>query len=240
MVTQSQQVFDAMRLLGGYATLGKLYSVMDFSAWKTKTPQASVRRIVQNCPGIFKVQPGLWALEESRENVLRLLGLSNGSSTKTKDEFGHSYYQGLVVEIGNLRHLGTYVPAQDKSKYFLDQKLSEIISVETFIDFGRIEITRFAKTVDVIWYNNERRMPKAFFEIEHSTDFFNSISKFYELQDYYAKFNIVAAEHRRRQFDDIIDRSMFAEIRDRVRFVDYEAVAKMYSDSLIRHEVGAL
>lgn len=46
-MTQKQQVIEAMRRNGGYATFQQLNHIMDFSSWKTKTPQASVRRIVQ-------------------------------------------------------------------------------------------------------------------------------------------------------------------------------------------------
>ena len=52
-MTQTQQVIDTMRRLGGVATFGKLNSEVDFSFWGTKTPEASVRRIVQNSPDIF-------------------------------------------------------------------------------------------------------------------------------------------------------------------------------------------
>jgi len=58
-MTQTQQVIDTMRRLGGIATFGKLNSEVDFSFWGTKTPEASVRRIVQNSPDIFKLRPGL-------------------------------------------------------------------------------------------------------------------------------------------------------------------------------------
>ena len=44
--TQTQQVIDTRRQQGGYATLGNLYQIVDTSAWATKTPQESIRRIV--------------------------------------------------------------------------------------------------------------------------------------------------------------------------------------------------
>ena len=37
-------------------------------------------------------------------------------------------------------------------------------------------------------------MPCAFYEVEHSTDMKNSLNKFYKLQDFRAKFYIVAAK----------------------------------------------
>lgn len=36
------------------------------------------------------------------------------------DKFTHSYYQGLIIEIGNMKHYSTYVPAQDQNRKFLE------------------------------------------------------------------------------------------------------------------------
>ena len=58
-VTQEQQVIEVLRKFGGYATLRRLNELVDFSTWKTKTPEASVRRIVQESSQIFKIQPGI-------------------------------------------------------------------------------------------------------------------------------------------------------------------------------------
>ena len=69
--TQEHQIIETMRKEGGYATLRRLNEIVDFSSWKTKTPEATVRRIVQDSKQIFKIQPGLWALEDYREKVLR-------------------------------------------------------------------------------------------------------------------------------------------------------------------------
>lgn len=69
--TQTQQVIDTLRKMGGYATLGDLYHLVDTKSWATKTPNESIRRIVQQSNEIFKIQPGLWALEEYREEVMR-------------------------------------------------------------------------------------------------------------------------------------------------------------------------
>ena len=49
--------------------------------------------------------------------------------------------------------------------------------------FSHDNITRKAKTIDVIWFNN-RKMPDSLFEVEYSTNFQNSLLKFVELQDF--------------------------------------------------------
>ena len=46
--------------------IGMSYHLVDTSSWATKTPNESIRRIVQNSNEIFRIQSGLWALEEFR------------------------------------------------------------------------------------------------------------------------------------------------------------------------------
>ena len=53
--TQTQQVIDTLRKQGGYATLGNLYHIVDTSTWATKTPNESIRRIVQ--PQCVLIEP---------------------------------------------------------------------------------------------------------------------------------------------------------------------------------------
>ena len=60
---QYEQVIQVMRENGGFATLGFLNHTLDVSKWKTKTPFASIRRIVQVERFFFKIKPGLWALK---------------------------------------------------------------------------------------------------------------------------------------------------------------------------------
>lgn len=225
-VTQEQQVIDVLRKAGGYATLRRLNELMDFSTWATKTPEASVRRIVQDSSKIFRIQPGLWALEEMREDVLRKFELKPGNK-KSEEIFTHGYYQGLLVEIGKYRHQLTYVPAQDKNRLFLDKKLGDITDTLELPDFTYDVLKRRARTIDVIWFN-ERQMPSVFYEVEHTTDIKNSLSKFYELQDFNAGFFIVADISRMKEYEDKLHVSMFKAIEDRVKFLDYTRVVSMY------------
>lgn len=223
---QKDFVIEAMRRNGGYATLQQLNNLVDFSTWGTKTPFASVRRIVQTNKEFFKIQPGLWALKEYEQIVLKKLKIVQ-SKTDSMDKFTHSYYQGIVAEIGNMRNYDTYVPPQDKNKLFLEKKLSSIASIDKIYDFTYPNIMKKAKTVDIIWFN-ERKMPCAFYEVEHSTDIRNSLNKFYELQDFRANFYIVASQERKRQFDDILQASIYSSIRNLVTFIDYKSLVKQY------------
>ncbi|MDO4630133.1 MAG: hypothetical protein Q4C70_13215 [Planctomycetia bacterium] len=235
---QWEQVIEAMRQNGGYATFNQLNHLVDVSEWKSKTPEASIRRIVQERNEFFRIQPGLWALEEARDSVLTKFQLKNPESLEAT-AFTHAYYQGLLVEIGNFKNLDTCVPAQDKNRKYLMTPLREICSLEKIYNFSYRKIMKQAKTVDVVWFNS-RKLPCAFFEVEHSTDFRRSLSKFYELQDFYARFFIVAARERERLFQSVISESIYTEIRKRVEFLDYEALTKQYTNQHALSKIGTL
>ena len=83
-------------------------------------------------------------------------------------------------------------------------------------------------------------MPCVFFEIEQSTDIQNSLIKFFELQDLYASFYIVADEYRHRKFDEIIGRSMFKPIKGRVEFKNYELLSETHSKEYRRKRARIL
>lgn len=223
---QKDYVIKAMLDNGGFSTLQQLNKDVDFSTWGTKTPFASIRRIVQTNNEFFKIQPGLWGLLELKDKIYEKFQIKSNDA-KSINAFTHSYFQGIITEIGNIRNYETYIPPQDKNKYFLEKKLSEIATIEKIHSFTYPEILRKAKTVDVIWFN-ERKLPTAFYEVEHSTDIKNSLNKFYELQDFRAKFFIVAAKERENQFKDIITSSIYKDIKGLVQFVNYDDLAKQY------------
>lgn len=235
-ITQEQQVITALRNQGGYATLRRLNEVVDFSDWKTLTPEASVRRIVQESNEIFKIQPGLWALEEVREEVLKKFKI-NSNNPQSIEKFNHSYYQGLLVEIGKLRHAITYVPAQDRHHLFLDKELGELAELTTIPNFTFDSLLRKARTVDVIWFN-QRQMPTHFYEVEHTTDIKNSLSKFYELQDFFSSFYIVAELYRENEFMDKLSASIYSPIKNRVKFLTYDKVGTMHSTLSLQKASG--
>ena len=69
---QYEAVILTMESLGGIATLQQLnqevFKIKE-CAWNTKTPYASIRRIVQQTRGIYKIKPGLYALETHRKQL---------------------------------------------------------------------------------------------------------------------------------------------------------------------------
>ena len=228
---QHEAVIRVMEASGGYATLGYLnQNVLRIEGceWNTKTPFASIRRIVQDERYFFKIRPGLWALKAYKDKLpLEILPFKNEPKAK-QEEYSHTYYQGLLVEIGNLKKYKTFVPNQDKNKIYLGKKLSEIITVSDIYRFCYDGVVRTARTVDVMWFNH-RKMPASLFEIEHSTDIHNSLRKFVELQDFYTNFCIVADEVRKREFDAKLTSQAFTAISKRVGFWSYNDVAELHS-----------
>lgn len=225
--TQEEQVIKAIRKEGGCVTLRRLYEIVDTSGWKTQTPDATIRRVVQKSRSTFKVEAGLWALRDCREEVLRRYALKDGGK-HVQEQFSHGYYQGLIVEVGKCKNLKTYVPAQDKGRLFLDRRLGDVADMVDIPKFTYEHLLRKARTVDVIWFN-ERWMPAEFYEVEHTTDMRNSLGKFYELQDFNAKFFIVADGKRKREFEDKMNDSIYRAIASRVKFLAYDKLASKYS-----------
>jgi len=229
---QYEAVIEVMEENGGFATLGFLYQralKVSGSQWKTKTPFASIRRIVQEERFFFKIRPGLWALKSWRERLPAVMHSKEKGGAK-EQVFTHSYYQGLVVQIGNLKRLETFVPAQDKNRVFLGkEKLGALASLCAIHRFGYPEIVRRAGTMDVVWFN-ERRMPCSVFEVEHSTNIRDSLVKFVELQDFRTEMFIVADEVRKRQFKDTLELSAFRPIKDCVRFMSYDDVSEYHAN----------
>lgn len=216
-----------MQKNGGYATLAYLNQNVDTSTWKTKTPFESIRCFLQRRDEFFKIQPGLWALTDARETVLKKFQIKENEKEQN-EVFTHAYYQGLIVDIGNMKNLKTYVPAQDKNKLFLDKKLGEISTMTDIPKFTYQKITNRAKTIDTIWFN-DREMPSAFYEVEHSTNIINSLNKFFELQDFRAKFFIVADKKRKDEFYDKINQSIYLPIKSFINFVDYETLSNQHT-----------
>lgn len=233
---QYEAVILTLERLGGQATLAQLYQeVMTVHGvnWGTKTPFASIRRIVQTRAEIFKVRPGLWALESHRANLGLSTRIRPGAIAEDPPERSHSYYQGLLATVGNLRGFGTFIPNQDKNKLCLRRPLVELRTLHEVPPFTYQDIARKVATVDVSWFN-DRRLPHSLFEVEHSTDIQNSLLKFYDLQDFHVRMVVVASASRRREFENKTRHHAFAMIAEGVAFYDYETLARDYEHEAVK------
>jgi len=233
-VNQREAVIKVMEENGGYATLSHLYEkVLEIPnvSWKTKTPFASIRRIVQEEKYFFKIKPGLWALKDWQnklpKDIMELI--EENKEVTNVEKSSHSYYQGMLVEIGNMRGYNTYIPNQDKNKKYLGRTLKELSSIDEIYSFTYEEVIKKIKSIDVFWFN-ERGFPAYVFEVEHSTDFKNSLLKFVELQDFNVKgMYVVSYESRKREFESKKQYVAFSPIKDKIKFLSYEKLAQWYS-----------
>jgi len=231
---QYQAVLMTIEKLGGIATLGQInqdiFNIKDCE-WKTKTPFASIRRIVQLDKNIYKIRPGLYALKKF-QNKFESDGIfvetEKNNNVKEIIDFNHSYYQGLLLEIGNIKKYSTYVPAQDKNKLFVNKPLKEVSTLDKIYEFTYPNLVSRAKTIDVIWFN-ERKLLASVFEVEHSTDIQNSLLKFNDLQDFKTEFYIVSSIKRKEEFNTKLKYSSFSEIKDRVKFLDYQYISDLHT-----------
>lgn len=243
-MTQAQAVIETIDMLGGIATLNQInqhiFEITDCQ-WRTKTPFASVRRIVQQTAGIYKIKPGLYALETHRqalENNGILVQNEHNQDSEIIKNFNHAYYQGLLLEMGKMRHLDTFVPDQDKHKQFLNQaQLGDLRTFQELPEYSFPQLVKRSSTIDVIWFN-DRHMPHSFFEIEHSTDIQNSLLKFNDLQDFSARMVIVADEKRHHEFIVKMGYAAFKELlqNGRVDFLSYESLDKQYNQELEKQQ----
>ena len=243
---QYEAVIETLKKLGGVATLGQLnQEVLKVAncSWNTKTPFASIRRIVQERSDIYKIKPGLWALESYRHQLESngiIVETPQNADSKAVQDFSHSYYQGLLVLLGNISNYQTYIPPQDKNKRFLKSSLSEYDTLHSRIPkFSYPDIVHRSSTIDVIWFydygiGHGNLMPLAFYEVEHSTDIQNSLLKFNDLRAFNTKMIIVAEKKRISEFNHKLSYSAFSKLQKekRIDFLDYERLVKIYEHKI--------
>jgi hypothetical protein len=234
---QYEAVIQTLENLGGLATLGQLYSeVFKITSckWGTRTPLATIRRIVQTREEIYRLKPGLYGLaKRRREHEARGLfpQTKAGETAPEAIAVDHTYYQGLLLIVGKLKKLNCWSPNQDKNKKFLDSTIESLRTLQRIPQFSYEGLVNRSTTVDVIWFN-ERAMPNSFFEIEHASDIQNSLLKFNDLQDFHARMVIVSDAKRKQEYEHKIKYTSFRDISDRVKFLPYDWLVKEYEHAV--------
>lgn len=240
---QYEAVIQTIERLGGIATLQQLnqevFKIKECE-WNTKTPFASIRRIVQLNKEIYKIKPGLYALKSYHKQLESkgiIVETDKNKNSQDIIKFNHSYYQGLLLSIGNMKGLHTFAPNQDKNKPFANQTIDDIRTMHEMPLFSYSHFVQRSSTIDVIWFN-ERNMPHSFFEVEHSTDITNSLQKFNDLQDFHTNMYIVADEKRHDEFIQKFGYISFDLIRKgkRVKFISYDDLEKQYAQIIAQQD----
>ena len=119
--------------------------------------------------------------------------------------------------------------------------MADIRTLNDLPTFSYPHLVQRSSTIDVIWFN-DRDMPHSFFEVEHSTDIQNSLLKFNDLQDFFARMVIVADSKRKMEYQNKIKYSSFKDlsINNRVTFLDYEALNKQYEYLIEQQSFGLI
>ena len=227
--TWAEVIETVMKSHGYFATLKQLHDeAPKLKEHSGKTPNMTINYVVQVNGRFTKIMPGLWALSKYLDKLPHYLNPNIQKSDQEKTIITHALMQGYLIEIGNMKGYSTFTP--DKNGLFLNKRLTDIISVQNCPTFTYDRVLQRVKYIDVIWFN-EREYPANVIEVEHSTDFRNSLLKFLELQDFTTKMTIVASQERREQFEREIRRATFRIISRRIHFVGYDDVEKNYAAS---------
>ena len=130
---QYEAVIETLKKLGGVATLGQLnqevLKINDCS-WRTKTPFASIRRIVQERPEIYKIKPGLWALESHRHQLESngiIVETSQNSDSEMLRELVTPIIRGCWFYLAIWRNTEPIFPLKTKTSNFLNRLYPTLI-----------------------------------------------------------------------------------------------------------------
>ena len=112
---------------------------------ESKTPFASIRRIVRVRPETFKYAP-VFGLSARMKTSWVWSSITQGP-TQSPHSNRITHHQGVPVIIGNLRGLGTFVPNQDKNKRFVNTPLLESRSLQELPAFSHPQLVTRSSTV---------------------------------------------------------------------------------------------
>lgn len=235
-LTWNQAIEQAIIQLGYIATLKDIYKLAPtFKTFIGKTPHKTINERVQRNDNFVKLKPGLYGL---KNYLYKIPDEFNPKVPKTEEEenkITHSYVQGMLLEVGNINGYKTFTP--DKNCMFVKKRLDEVMTLNEIPLFTFDKIIQSTRFIDVIWFN-ERNFPHTLFEIEHSTNFRNSLVKFVELQDFNTKMILIAPKEQSKinKFQKEIDKAAFSSIKNRVQFYDYDFVEKLYENQIYANQ----
>lgn len=188
------------------------------------TPYKTINERVQRDSRITRLAPGQYAISEFLKELPKEYNPEHQTKDE-KDELTHVAIQSILLQLGELYNLKTYTP--DKSKKYFDKKLVDFVTLIDYPEFTYKRVIDRVKMVDVTWFN-ERMYPSCIFEVEHTSDMKNALSKFIELVDFKTKMRIVSPKERENDFNKIMEQPTFKIIFNQVKFWNYEKVEKLY------------
>jgi len=229
-LTYSEAIEKVMLDNGYFAPLSLIYrEIANYRSLTGKTPFKTVQERVQRDNRFTRIGVGVYALTNFLD---RLEKIEEPKQKEEKIEYQHARIQGMLLEMGELQSYSTYT--NDKSKVFDGKKLGLISSLKECPPFTYPEIIQQSvRYFDVIWFN-ARGFPHKIFEVENSTDFRGAFVKFVEMQDFSARFVVIAPDERKTKFEVERGKRAFESVAKRCEFESYEKVEKSY-ENLLAH-----
>jgi hypothetical protein len=229
-MTFSDAIEKVMLANGYFASLQHIYKEFPkYREFSGKTPYNTIQERVQRDKRFTRIGVGVYALTNFLDKIEKS---EPPTRKKEKVEFQHARIQGMLLEIGELQEYGTYTP--DKRKSFDGKNLGLIASMKECPPFTFSDIIQHTvRFIDVIWFNM-RRFPYKAFEVENSTDFRGSLTKFCELQDFTTDLFIIAPDSRKQKYEREIKKTAFSTIANRCKFRSFENI-EAYYESLLNY-----
>lgn len=130
-MTQGDTVIKAINNLGGIATLKQIYeevkNLLDFD-WETKTPEASIRRLVRHTAGVYVVRTGVYSTNPQNANASYLYRkmvdkslLTEGFSIPKKEQPLFHALTGGAIHVGEERPVKFIIDGQEYECSFKNQ-----------------------------------------------------------------------------------------------------------------------
>lgn len=142
----------------------------------------------------------------------------------------HSYIEGLCIEIGNFEGFATYT-ADPNADYRDNVKLGHLTTIKDCPAFSYPEITKKAKLIDVIWFNNDGLyFPKKVLEIVDSIGTLDAaLNRSLQLKNFRTDFVIVAPEKYRNKYEQTINLEIYNQYNKMFKFINYDYVQNFYN-----------
>lgn len=231
-LTWSEAIEQAIIQNGYIATLKEIYQIAPtLKQFNGLTPDRTINERVQRDKRFVKLKPGLYGLKNYLEKLPDEFNPKISKTQADEDKITHAYIQGMLLEIGNINGFKTFAP--DKSGRFTSKKLCDIMTLKEIPKFTYEHILQSTRFIDVIWFN-DRNFPNSIFEVENSTNFRNSLVKFVELQDFTTSMIMIAPNEKSKinKYNQEIEKSAFAAIKDRVKFFNYDKIIGLYNSQI--------
>lgn len=227
-LTYSEAIEKVLLGNGYFAPLSLIYrDITKYRSLTGKTPFKTIQERVQRDSRFTRIGVGIYALTNFLD---RLQKAEEPKQKEEKIEYQHARIQGMLLEMGELYGFSTYT--NDKSKIFDGKKLGLISSLKECPPFTYPEIIQQSvRFFDVVWFN-ARGFPHRIFEVENSTDFRGAFVKFVEMQDFFAKFFVIAPDERKIKFELESGKRAFESVKERCKFQSYGDIEKSYENLL--------